>query len=212
MCSIGDRVHERFEQGCSGESDNTDGRVSQAAHAGHVKTAETIVKHHPGIALHKQTALRERVCVSPFGSSYMCYSWAQNMGELQGRRVGTQLGRIAAGLEPRQDLMSRATSWWQEFVNPSVANASDDAGAREDILVVSHGGFIHALTQVMLEGNHDLAVAAAEGVAVGGKCFNTSITVVEVDRTSLRGLIVKYSDISHLTEPVVQDNADVVEQ
>ena len=41
------------------------------------------------------------------------------------------------------------------------------------------------------------------------KCMNASITVIEVDSASANGELTRYSDISHVTGLMVEENVDV---
>jgi len=162
-----------------------------------VKTAEAILQHHPGITLHKRTELRER-----------------DMGELGGQHVGVGMGRAPRGLEPISEMAARAKSWWTEAVIPWIkaqGNAELEDGkwraeGPRDVLIVSHGGFIGVLVQALQKGT----VRVGEGVKLS-KCLNASITVIEIDSVSTKGKISRYSDVSHLTGSMVEENADVQE-
>ena len=72
------------------------------------------------------------------------------------------------------------------------------------ILAVSHGGLIGTLVTNLL-GSRKLR--EGEGVVVG-RCFNASISVVELDARG-RGVLVSYADTTHIDGELVQDNADV---
>ena len=72
------------------------------------------------------------------------------------------------------------------------------------ILAVSHGGLIGTLVKGLLGSRK---VCAAEGVVVG-RCFNASISVVELDARG-RGVLVSYADTMHIDGELVQENADV---
>jgi len=161
-----------------------------------VKTAEAILLHHPGINLNKQVELRER-----------------GMGELEGEHVGVILGYVPRDMEPISGMTERAYAWWREAVVPWIkawdaaepGNGEDGSmEGRRDVLVVSHGGLIGVLLQALRKGT----VRVDKGVRLT-KCMNASITVIEVDSASAIGKLTRYSDISHLTGPMVEENADV---
>jgi len=160
-----------------------------------VKTAEAILLHHPGISLHKRVELRERV-----------------MGELEGQYAGLELGRAPRGMEPFSGMTARAGSWWDEAVVPwikaqgdaELGDGQDATQGQRDVLVVSHGGLIGALLQVLRKGT-----VRVEKKVLLTKCMNASITIIELDSGSATGTISRYSDVSHLTGPVVDDNVDV---
>lgn len=153
------------------------------------------MQYHPGAVVHKQEALRERVRVFLSASGQCIENCAQFMGELQGLKVGSKLDRPPTGLEPNGEFRARTGAWWKEQILDYVTNASSDGPA--DVLVVTHGGFIDCLTRVLLSVER-------------GAISNASITVVEVERESLKAVFIKYCDISHLAGPVVQVNVDLV--
>lgn len=76
--------------------------------------------------------------------------------------------------------------------------------ARRDVLIVSHAGLIGVLLQALCKGT----VSPGKGVRLT-KCLNASITVIDIETASGKGKITRFSDVSHLTGPVVEDNADV---
>jgi len=75
-----------------------------------------------------------------------------------------------------------------------------------DVLVAPHGGLIGVLVQALRKGT--VWVDSHEGVRLV-RCMNASITVIEVDSASADGELARYSDISHLTGPMVEENVDV---
>jgi broad specificity phosphatase PhoE len=118
-------------------------------------------------------------------------------------------------MEPVSRMAVRANAWWHEDVVPWVkAQDADDPGTsedvterRRDVLIVSHGGLIGVLLQTLRRGT----VRMESGVRLT-KCMNASITVIEVDSASARGTLTRYSDVSHLTGPMVEENADVQDE
>lgn len=133
------------------------------------------------------------------------------MGELEGLHVGVKLGHAPEGMEPVPSMTARASAWWREAVMPWIKVHWDAAElghgksqARRDVLIVSHGGLIGILLQALCEG----AVRVEKGVRLT-KCMNASITVIEIESASGKGKITRVSDVSHLTGPVVEENADV---
>lgn len=121
---------------------------------------------------------------------------------------------------------ARVTGWWTAILHDlSVHWQSDTIAAPPDadqsdplsqhILVVTHGGVITTLVNTLVGGK---LLRCASKVQLG-KCFNASITVIEVpvgmqirSDGSQDQVLVQYSDTSHLTGmKVVAKNADVVE-
>ncbi|KAF9649009.1 phosphoglycerate mutase-like protein [Thelephora ganbajun] len=159
------------------------------------KTAEAILLHHPGISLHKQVELRER-----------------GMGELEGKRADVILGRAPRVMEPISKMTARANVWWYEAVIAWIkaqdavepVNGREATKGRRDVLIVSHGGLIGILLRNLCKGT----VRVEKGVRLA-KCMNASITVIEIDSTSGKGKMIRYSDVSHLTGPMVEENVDV---
>ena len=150
------------------------------------------------------------------------------MGDWQGGNI-VDRGDPPANLEPLADLSARCLKWWNECVvrhaqrygaractgldlGSSPSPSGDEETALEvdpelepeHILVVSHGGLIGTLVKGLLGSRK---VRAAEGVVVG-RCFNASISVVELDARG-RGVLVSYADTTHIDGELVQDNADV---
>jgi len=134
------------------------------------------------------------------------------MGELEGKHADVVLGHAPRDMEPVSRMMERAHTWWCEAVIPWMeaqdaaepGNGEGSVEGRRDVLIVSHGGLIGALVQAL----RNKSVRVENGVQLT-KCRNASITVIEVDSVSAKGKITRYSDISHLTGPVVQRNVDV---
>ena len=185
------------------------------------QTAEAILLHHPGVNLNKRVELRERVRPRPMMSTRIevhpviprRHLFFQCMGELEGEHAGTELGRVPRDMEPISTMVERAYAWWREAVVPwikawdAAEPGSGEDGAmegRRDVLIVSHGGLIGALLQALRKGT----VRLDKGARLT-KCMNASITVIEVDSASANGKLTRYSDVSHLTGAMVEENADV---
>jgi broad specificity phosphatase PhoE len=137
----------------------------------------------------------------------------QGMGELEGNHAGLVLGRVPRDVEPVSRMTERAYAWWCEAVVPWIKawdaakpgnNEDVPMEGRRDVLIVSHGGLIGVLLQALRKGT----VRVDKGVRLT-RCMNASITVIEVDSASANGKLTRYSDISHLTGPMVEENADV---
>ena len=106
-------------------------------------------------------------------------------------------------VEPKEDFIARSVNWW----NTSLLRYLSCQQTRNKpyhILVVSHGGLIGTLIPTLVKENR---LRMAPGVFVG-KCFNVSITRVEMD-DNVTGTVVKYGDISHLVGKIVETNVDV---
>jgi broad specificity phosphatase PhoE len=134
------------------------------------------------------------------------------MGELEGLHVDVRLGHTPGGMEPIPSMRARAHAWWREAVIPwikaqdaaQLGNGHETSQGRRDVLIVSHGGLIGILLQALCKDT----VQVGRGVRLT-KCLNASITVIEVDAASGKGKITRYSDVAHLTGPVVEENVDV---
>lgn len=134
------------------------------------------------------------------------------MGELEGKHVDVVLDHAPRDMEPVSRMMERAYAWWCEAVVPWVKaqgateldNGGETTEGRRDVLIVSHGGFIGALVQTL----RNKSMQVENGVRLT-KCRNASVTVIEVDSGSAKGKMTRYSDISHLTGPIVERNVDV---
>lgn len=190
------------------------------------QTADIIMEAHPGVALETSEALRERVRGSMSGHAQVVSDDAvyigllllststrhQFMGDWQGQNMHAR-GDPPANLEPVAHLSTRAVQWWNATVArlaqrkaaelTSVGDASTFAPAH--VLVVAHGGLIGTLVTT-LTGSRK--VRAAPGVVVG-RCFNASISVVDLEEDG-RGVLVSYADTTHLDVDLVQENADLL--
>ncbi|KII89090.1 hypothetical protein PLICRDRAFT_40731 [Plicaturopsis crispa FD-325 SS-3] len=151
------------------------------------KTAEIIVSQHPDLSLQKQEALRERY-----------------MGEIEGKTAAWSGPTPSAESTP--DFSKRAVQWWNRTIGQSVpATATGDPPT--NVLVVSHGGFIGILLTTLPNSRK---LQCAPGVSIG-RCFNASISVVEVGADG-KGTLVQFGDISHLTgQDLVETNVDELE-
>jgi broad specificity phosphatase PhoE len=131
------------------------------------------------------------------------------MGELQGKTASFH-SSVSGTSERVHDFSSRAMKWWNETIERSIQSLVDrrevapyELGpATENILVVSHGGFIGVLVRNLVSSRK---VTCATGVNIG-RCWNTSVAVIEM--TGRRGVVTKYGDVSHLVERAVEVNVD----
>ena len=121
------------------------------------------------------------------------------------------LGHAPSDVEPISMMTERAYAWWGEAVMPWV-KAQDTAGpgdasveGRRDVLIVSHGGLIGTLLQAL---RSETAMRVDKGVQLT-KCMNASITTIVIDSRSTTGNLTRYSDVSHLAGPMVEENVDV---
>ncbi|THG97699.1 hypothetical protein EW026_g4354 [Hermanssonia centrifuga] len=162
-----------------------------------IKTAEIVLKKHPGVELQKHEALRERY-----------------MGDMQGVRISEWEGPMPANMEPAADFATRADQWWKKSVQSYVSSVTSRRGGATSegpahILVVSHGGLIRVLLQGLIGSRH---VRCAEGVDVGRyRCSNASVTVIEVDESG-KGTLLLFADTAHLDVELVEGNVDVVDE
>ncbi|KIP12346.1 hypothetical protein PHLGIDRAFT_27466 [Phlebiopsis gigantea 11061_1 CR5-6] len=84
----------------------------------------------------------------------------------------------------------------------------DGSDSNYNVLVVSHGGWLHVLLQNLIESRK---VKTGKGVDVGRyKSSNASVTVVEVENSG-KGSVVLFADTTHLDDELVESNADIVE-
>ena len=136
------------------------------------------------------------------------------MGDLEGRYAGVILDHAPRDMEPISRMTARAYAWWREAVVPWIHAQDAESGnhgqetveGRRDVLIVSHGGLIGALLEVLRKKT----VRVEKGVRMT-KCMNASITVIEMDSGSAKGKMTRFSDISHLAGPMVEENVDVVQ-
>lgn len=122
--------------------------------------------------------------------------------------------RSENAIETGDQMKERAFAWWKDDIIPLAKQRLEQHSQGEtveplNVLTTSHGGLINVFTNgAVLEG----LVQAEPGVGFG-RCWNTSVSIFEVDE-SLKGRIVKYGDISHLLRQnanVVDANVDEVE-
>ena len=137
------------------------------------------------------------------------------MGDWQGRSIAGR-GEPPANFEPAAAFSARGIKWWNERVLRHAQRAAadrsravlggDDSGLEFEpvhILMVSHGGLIGNLVTNLLGSRK---VRAGKGVVVG-RCYNASISVIELDEKG-HGVLVSYSDTTHIDGELVE-NVDV---
>jgi probable phosphoglycerate mutase len=125
------------------------------------------------------------------------------MGELEGKKISK--GMSLATTEPAASFSKRVSKWWNETILQSVLSKTKE-GETINVLIVTHGGVIITLVQGLL-GSRKLKPAT--GVVVM-KCVNASVTVVELEYGSRKGVLTRYGDVAHLAGfvDVVETNAD----
>ncbi|KAJ4478476.1 phosphoglycerate mutase-like protein [Lentinula aciculospora] len=157
------------------------------------ETAEIIIQDHPKrdkITLIKDERLRERF-----------------LGKLEGKHLSER--RNQSGVDDTAEsvasFLDRALSWWDMEIIKRLAGAGGNRP--QEVLVVSHGGFISSLVKNLISSGR---VEAKPEQVTNWTCFNLSITTIDMKEGS-KPLLVSYSNISHLkAEELVQYNADVL--
>lgn len=115
-------------------------------------------------------------------------------------------------IETTEKLGSRALAWWEGTILPLARDSktklyNGTEPATLNVLVASHGGWISTFFNAAVAQG---LIALSPGVTFT-RCWNTSVSIVEVDET-LKGSVTAYSDISHLLrKDVVNTNVDEVE-
>ncbi|CCM00009.1 uncharacterized protein FIBRA_02034 [Fibroporia radiculosa] len=170
--------------------------LDRAAKVQYALTAEIILQAHPGVVLEKEVALRER-----------------NLGDWQGHKLDNR-GSPPANIEPLTDFTLRAARWWTDTIIARVVSMRSESDGRKGqiepscALVVSHGGYISRLIEgLALTGR----IKYAGDVKVNTKCWNASISVVDVDEYG-QGVLIAYSDTTHLKGGFIDGLADAYEQ
>jgi len=132
------------------------------------------------------------------------------MGDMEGKAFKPHVMKLVAAadstVEDSTSFADRTLTWWDTTMKyiASLPPKND----LYNILAVTHGGVIGTMVRNLIQGRH---VRCAQGVVIL-RCANTSITVIEVDG-SRQGIVVKYSDISHMKEGrgTIDTNADEIE-
>jgi len=150
------------------------------------KTADLILGYNPDILLEKDEALRERY-----------------MGELQGE-IGPSK-KSAPSLETTPALIARCQTWYTRSIMHYMLSRIKQGLPKEEpqnILVVSHGGWITTLLSTLVAMQ---VVMCGKGVQFG-RCLNTGVSIVEYTGETagrngfLMGTLVQYSNIEHLKD------------
>jgi len=133
------------------------------------------------------------------------------MGVLEGYKGkgGIPLPETDASLETSPAFSARAAGWWnQRILGHVLSKRNLDAEEPMSVVVTTHGGFITTLVRDLIGSRK---VKCGKGVVIW-KCFNASVTVIEVGENR-KGMLVAYADVSHLDgAPVaLESNADLVE-
>ncbi|KAI0350293.1 phosphoglycerate mutase-like protein [Trametes cingulata] len=173
------------------------------------KTAEIILKDHPGVKLETVEALRERFSADWQG------------GSVHGR------GTTPPDAESHADVVARSVKWWNETITEHVQRKAaeletieaieptqDGAESEEGrhafdpahILVVSHGGVIGRMVPELIKSSK---VRRLEGVEnpEERRCATASISIIETYEDG-KGVLVSYADTTHLSKDLVQEGAD----
>ncbi|KAH7107677.1 phosphoglycerate mutase-like protein [Auriculariales sp. MPI-PUGE-AT-0066] len=165
-----------------------------------VDTARIILESQPDVQLQAVEALRER-----------------HMGELQGRQ-GNVHGSLPASVESSGSIRARLIKFWRESVEKQVqaategadvVPASDSSEPTANILLVSHGGTISVLLMMLFKELH--FGRGDQLFDLTTRIWNASISKVDVRRDG-SGTFGRVADISHMLGPVVEKNADVVDE
>ena len=124
---------------------------------------------------------------------------------MQGKLPGTyDRKQLAKTAEPSSQFALRTLQWWEETIGRHLPKLNPDSGV-ENVLAVSHGSYISTLCRALFNSG----IIEVPPDMEYSRCYNTSITIIDM-RNDKRGFLLKYCDISHLTEPVVETNADEI--
>lgn len=130
------------------------------------------------------------------------------MGALQGLayRARHALGAAASVDWERPDAFAaRTVKWWNSaIVGRASRLGTTDAETPVCVLVTTHGGVVGILIETLL-GSRKLI--CDNGVVIT-RCFNASITVIELDEKG-KGTLMSYADTTHLDVDFVHTNVDV---
>lgn len=127
------------------------------------------------------------------------------MGDLQGRKVDRGRPKLEGmHVESSPDFIQRIMLWWDATIANNLSATPVDIDVVH-VLIVSHGAFIATLVRTLF--TDDIISSVDLELRDIRSCFNTSVTTIEMRRDK-RGVLKKYSDISHLVMPVVRTNAD----
>ncbi|KIY71066.1 phosphoglycerate mutase-like protein [Cylindrobasidium torrendii FP15055 ss-10] len=155
------------------------------------KTAEIILSHHPKVPLLQRAQLRER-----------------HLGQLQGKTYAEKRAAVNINNDPTAEagdvFLKRGLEWWDEMVTEAA-----QVGAA-NVLAVSHGGFISTLVKGLLR-NGKVTSEMADGGQNLWKCWNCSITSIDIDLETAAATLIKYGDTAHLDGKfkMVESNVDV---
>jgi probable phosphoglycerate mutase len=125
------------------------------------------------------------------------------MGELQGE-IGPSK-KSAPSLETTPALIARCQTWYTRSIMHYMLSRIKQGLPKEEpqnILVVSHGGWITTLLSTLVTMQ---VVMCGKGVQFG-RCLNTGVSIVEYTGETagrngfLMGTLVQYSNIEHLKD------------
>ncbi|CDK28612.1 unnamed protein product [Kuraishia capsulata CBS 1993] len=145
------------------------------------QTVGEIYQHHKikdGIDLRLTPNLRERA-----------------MGEVEGMYLKDALEKYGPAFrslgETRKELLTRLWKEWDEIVDYGVENDYTN------VLICTHGGVI---TNFINHLYSDLKYGLSDSITEDDLKvpFNTSVTVVDVEKSSKKGIIQSFGDTSHL--------------
>ena len=119
----------------------------------------------------------------------------RNMGEVEGLKITDAIAQYGEKNfrnlgEQLPMIVARVSRKWDYVVNDSIDNDY------KNYILCSHGGVITAFTNHL----HDLGYLLEEGLTKEKLKvpFNTSVTVVDIDKSTKEGHIVMFGDTEHL--------------
>jgi len=130
------------------------------------------------------------------------------MGDLEAKKFSKGMRLVMAlddSVESAPSFSKRLSEWWNKTILQSVLSKTKE-GKVLNVLIVTHGGVIGTLVRDLL-GSRKLKPATCVQVV---QCMNSSITVIELEYGSRKGVLARYGDVAHLTGLVgiVQANVD----
>ncbi|KIM33149.1 hypothetical protein M408DRAFT_325963 [Serendipita vermifera MAFF 305830] len=141
-----------------------------------VDTANAILAYHQTIPLVVEPRIREK-----------------SFGEAEGAPFST---KNRPGSETPTELRKRTLGWWKETVAILINENPTDEEQTIHVLVVSHGGFIRALIQNLIDDTEFNFVTTLNGGKLTGMS-NTGVNIVEA-RGVYDARLISYNNHAHL--------------
>jgi len=161
--------------------------------------------YHPGLKLSKQEELRERVSlIFDVCLSEIALMTEQDMGPHREGKKLDDAANLAPPSETAAAFAKRVIGWWNKQILGTTLSKNGSIDKVLTLVVTTHGGVITTLVKQLIGSRK---AQCGQDVVIA-KCFNASVTLIEVGEDG-KGTVLQYGDISHLSGEALESRADL---